>query len=120
MKILKNSSEKTCSSEISKSVLSPVSLRMERSYCLPQNGTETDFFGSNRGSQVRKNSKVFKFRRKSVLNDVFLCCVVFAVVTSFLPRHVVASEDRESDTKLQNSFHNSKLTNRTVDPVSLL
>ena len=68
------------------------------------------------GDQVRKNAKVFKFRRKmSTLNDVIVSCLIFAVVLCFLPSHVVSSEDRESDTKLQNSFHNDKVSNRTAD-----
>ena len=96
-------------SQISSFLLSPLFLTMETTPGLVRAQTEVGRVGL-------KSSKVFKFRRKSIFTDVFLC---FVVVATFLPSAVVSSEDRESDTKLQNSFHNSKLSNRTSnDPSS--
>lgn len=61
-----------------------------------------------RGDNVRRNGNVFKFRRKS-FNVEF----ILFVLVCLLPKKSVCSEEREPS-QLENSFHNAKLTNRTI------
>ena len=61
-----------------------------------------------RGDNVRRNGKVFKFRRK---NDF---PIVLFLILCLLPIETICSEEREQQSKLENSFHNAKLTNRTI------
>ena len=66
------------------------------------------------GNSVRKNTNLFKFRRKLFeLSNSGSFIVVFAIL--LIVPDTFCSEDRDR-TKLQNSLHNSKLNNRTNVP----
>ena len=73
---------------------------------------ETGPTSARRGTSVRQNGKIFKFRRKlTTFFEISTCSLITLLL--ILPYESFGSEERDHS-KLQNSFHNSKITNRTI------